>query len=59
MPEDEFLHMVEIVAKAGAKGCLIGRNISEAKDPVKMTKAIGDIFRYQVSGADAYRSLAS
>lgn len=57
VPENEFLDMVEIVARAGAKGCLIGRNISEAKDPVKMTKAIGDIFRCKITGAQAYSNL--
>ncbi len=52
--EEGFLDMIEIVAKAGSKGCLIGRNISEASDPTKMTKAIGDIFRSGISGKEAY-----
>ncbi|MEG0494211.1 MAG: hypothetical protein RR696_13530, partial [Clostridia bacterium] len=53
VPEDEFLRMVAITAKCGAKGCLIGRNISEAEDPVKMTYAIGELFRHQLSAEEA------
>lgn len=58
VPEKEFLEMVEITAKAGARGCLIGRNISESSDPVKMTRAIGDIFRKKISAQEAYELLA-
>lgn len=54
--EKGFLSMIEIVKKAGSCGCLIGRNISEAKDPTGMTRAIGDIFRFGVSGEDAYNT---
>lgn len=57
VPEQEFLQMISTVARAGANGCLIGRNISEAKDPVKMTRAIGDIFRKGISAQEAYASL--
>lgn len=57
VPEQDFLNMVEIVAKAGSRGCLIGRNISESKDPAAMTRVIGDIFRKGISGAEAYASL--
>lgn len=57
VPERQFLDMVSIVAGAGARGCLIGRNISEAKDPVKMSRAIGDIFRKGVSAEEAWASL--
>jgi len=53
----EFLKMIEIVNKAGAKGCLIGRNISEAPDPEKMTKAIGTIFRENISADQAFNIL--
>lgn len=55
--EQDFLKMISTVARAGAKGCLIGRNISEAKDPVKMTRAIGDIFRKGISAEEAWKSL--
>jgi fructose-bisphosphate aldolase / 2-amino-3,7-dideoxy-D-threo-hept-6-ulosonate synthase len=55
IPEDEFLQMIKIVADAGAKGCLIGRNISESKNPVKMTRAIGDIFRKNISAEEAIK----
>lgn len=47
--EIEFLKMIKIVAEAGAKGCLIGRNISESKNPAGMTRAIGEIFRKDIS----------
>ncbi len=47
--ESEFLKMIKIVAEAGAKGCLIGRNISESKNPTGMTRAIGEIFRKGIS----------
>lgn len=57
VPEDEFLRMVAITAQCGAKGCLIGRNISEAKDPVKMTRAIGDLFRKHISADEAIEIL--
>jgi fructose-bisphosphate aldolase/2-amino-3,7-dideoxy-D-threo-hept-6-ulosonate synthase len=50
--EEEFLRMVATTAQAGARGCLIGRNISEAKDPVKMTRAIGELFRNKNSTAE-------
>lgn len=49
----KFLEMIEIVNKAGAKGCLIGRNISETPDPEKMTRAIGTIFRENISAKEA------
>ncbi len=54
VPEREFLQMVDTVAQVGARGCLIGRNISEAKNPINMTRAIGDILRYKISGEEAY-----
>ena len=57
VPEDEFLRMVAVTAECGAKGCLIGRNISEAKDPVKMTRAIGELFRRHISADEAIRIL--
>lgn len=57
VPEDEFLRMIEIVDRCGARGCLIGRNISEAKDPAKMTRAIGDIFRKHITADEAIASL--
>ena len=58
VPEKEFLQMVEITAKAGAKGCLIGRNISESVDPVKMTRAIGELFRKHITAEEAYAMLS-
>lgn len=58
VPEAEFLEMIEITARAGAKGCLIGRNISESADPVRMTRAIGDIFRKGITAKQAMEMLA-
>lgn len=57
VPENEFLDMIEIVARRGAKGCLIGRNISEAKNPIGMTRAIGDIFRKGITAKEAYAQM--
>jgi len=57
VPEEAFLKMIEIVAKAGARGCLIGRNISEAQNPAGMAKAIGDVFRYGITAKEAYLEL--
>ena len=58
VPELEFLQMVETVARAGSKGCLIGRNISESANPVEMTRAIGDIFRRGISAEEAFGYLS-
>ncbi len=55
--EKGFLEMIKIVAEAGAKGCLIGRNISESKNPTGMTRAIGEIFRKNISVEEALQYL--
>jgi fructose-bisphosphate aldolase/2-amino-3,7-dideoxy-D-threo-hept-6-ulosonate synthase len=57
VPESDFLKIVDITAKAGARGCLIGRNVSEAKDPTKMARAIVEIFRNGISADEACKIL--
>ncbi len=58
VPQREFLKMVEIVRQAGARGCLIGRNISETESPERTMRAIGDIFRKKISAEQAFSRLA-
>ncbi|MCL5071149.1 MAG: hypothetical protein M1308_09665 [Actinobacteria bacterium] len=53
----DFLKMIENVYKAGAKGTLVARNITEAPDPEKMTRAIGEIFRNGLSAEEASKIL--
>lgn len=53
----EFFKMLEVVKKAGAKGTLIARNITESPDPEKTTKAIGKIFREGASAEEAMKIL--
>jgi len=53
----DFLKMVENVYKAGAKGTLVARNITEAPDPEKMTRAIGAIFRTGITADEAMKIL--
>jgi fructose-bisphosphate aldolase/2-amino-3,7-dideoxy-D-threo-hept-6-ulosonate synthase len=36
----EFLQMIEGAIEAGARGVAIGRNVFQAEDPIKMTRAI-------------------
>jgi fructose-bisphosphate aldolase / 2-amino-3,7-dideoxy-D-threo-hept-6-ulosonate synthase len=45
MPEKSFLEMIEKSVKAGASGCLVGRNFSEAKDIEKIVRAASGIIR--------------
>jgi len=41
--DEELLQMVRMAMDAGARGVAIGRNIFQAKDPTRMTKAISMI----------------
>ena len=53
----DFLKIIEDVYKAGAKGTLVARNITETPDPEKMTRAIGEIFRSGLSAEEAAKLL--
>ncbi len=55
MPEPEFLSMVEKSVKAGGCGCLVGRNISEAKNVTGIVKAISMITDNQCNAIEAYK----
>jgi fructose-bisphosphate aldolase/2-amino-3,7-dideoxy-D-threo-hept-6-ulosonate synthase len=57
--DEEFLKMIEEVMKAGARGVAIGRNIFQADDPVKTTKAISMIVHENTSAEDAIEFLRS
>ena len=45
MSENDFLKMVEGATKAGASGCLVGRNFSEAKSIEKIVRAASMIIK--------------
>lgn len=51
----EFFKILEIVRKAGAKGTLVGRNITESPNPEKTTRAIGKIFREGATAEEAMK----
>ena len=53
----ETLQMIRGAVDGGARGGAIGRNITEHKDPMKMTRAIGKIFHDDKSVEDALREL--
>ncbi|AGK60946.1 2-amino-3,7-dideoxy-D-threo-hept-6-ulosonate synthase [Archaeoglobus sulfaticallidus PM70-1] len=55
----DFLKMVEDAMHAGAKGVAIGRNIFQADNPTKMTKAIAMIIHENSSAESAYEFLTS
>ncbi len=55
--EEEILKMVEMAMDAGARGVAIGRNIFQAKNPTKMTKAIAMIVHENVSAKEALEFL--
>ncbi|MFH1722662.1 MAG: 2-amino-3,7-dideoxy-D-threo-hept-6-ulosonate synthase [Candidatus Altiarchaeota archaeon] len=54
---DGFLRMVADAIEAGAGGVAIGRNIFQAPDPVKMTKAIVAIVHNKASAKEAAKML--
>ena len=53
----DFLKIIEDVYKAGAKGTLVARNITETPNPEKMTRAVGEIFRSGLSAEEAAKLL--
>ncbi len=57
MPESDFLSMVEGSIKAGGSGCLVGRNLSEADDIEKITRATTMIIREGCSAKEAIQIL--
>jgi len=57
MPEPDFLKMIEGSIKAGGSGCLVGRNLSEAKSIEKITRATARVIREGASAEDALKEL--
>jgi len=57
MPEEEFLKMVEGAVTGGARGCLVGRNFSEAKSQEKIVRAASMIIKENKSAAQALKVL--
>jgi fructose-bisphosphate aldolase/2-amino-3,7-dideoxy-D-threo-hept-6-ulosonate synthase len=55
--EMEILKTVEMAMEAGAKGVAIGRNIFQAPDPVRMTKAISMIVHENATAEQAFEFL--
>lgn len=43
LTESRFLHLVKDIMSAGAVGLAVGRNVWQAKDPLKIAKAIREI----------------
>jgi fructose-bisphosphate aldolase / 2-amino-3,7-dideoxy-D-threo-hept-6-ulosonate synthase len=57
MPEYDFLKMVEGSIKGGGRGCLVGRNFSEAKSIEKITRAASMIVKENKNADDAIKVL--
>ncbi|MEM1578821.1 MAG: 2-amino-3,7-dideoxy-D-threo-hept-6-ulosonate synthase [Archaeoglobaceae archaeon] len=57
--DEELLQMVRMAMDAGARGVAIGRNIFQARDPTKMTRAIAMIVHENVEVREAIQYLRS
>lgn len=57
MDEKDFLSMVEGSIKAGGRGCLVGRNFSEASSIEKIVRASSKIIRFNSNSAEALKEL--
>ena len=57
MPEEKFLKMVEDSIKAGGSGCLVGRNLSEAKNIEKITRATAKVIKEGATAKEALKEL--
>lgn len=55
--EEEILKMVEMAIDGGASGVAIGRNVFQADNPIKMTRAISMIVHENASAEDALKLL--
>ncbi|MEA1908701.1 MAG: 2-amino-3,7-dideoxy-D-threo-hept-6-ulosonate synthase [Euryarchaeota archaeon] len=54
----EFLEVIRDAIKAGAAGAAAGRNVFQADDPVRMTRAISSIVHDNISVDEALKILA-
>ncbi|MCL4377609.1 MAG: hypothetical protein M1409_04390 [Actinobacteria bacterium] len=57
MPEYDFLKMIEGSAKGGGRGCLVGRNFSEAKSIEKIIRAASMIIKENKNADDVIKVL--
>lgn len=57
--EEEILKMVEMAMEANARGVAIGRNVFQAVNPTKMTRAISMIVHENASSREALEYLMS
>ncbi|RLI80070.1 fructose-bisphosphate aldolase [Archaeoglobales archaeon] len=57
--EEEILKMVEMAMEANARGVAIGRNVFQAANPTKMTKAISMIVHENANSKEALEYLRS
>jgi len=57
--EEEILKMVEMAMEANARGVAIGRNVFQAANPTKMTRAISMIVHENASSKEALEYLRS
>jgi len=57
--EEEILKMVEMAMEANARGVAIGRNVFQAANPTKMTRAISMIVHENASSREALEYLMS
>ncbi len=57
--EFDLLKMVEMAMEGGARGVAIGRNVFQAEDPTKMTKAIAMIVHENKTAEEALEFLKS
>ncbi len=57
--EFDLLKMVEMAMEGGARGVAIGRNVFQAEDPTKMTKAISMIVHENKTAEEALEFLKS
>ena len=55
MAEEDFLKMIEGSIKGGGKGCLVGRNFSEAQSTEKIVKAATKIIRFNSNAKEAMK----
>ncbi len=57
--EEDLLKMVEMAIEGGARGVAIGRNVFQAENPTKMTRAISMIVHENASAKEALEFLKS
>jgi len=55
--DEEILKMVENAIEAGARGVAIGRNVFQANNPIKMTRAISMVVHENASAEEALKLL--